>query len=76
MDTHQLDLRLHINHIETMVGCIAKSTDEQVTNQLPEFNQLVSNLRHCLSAFQDQWWMFDYRQNNLNDIGCRPQRDS
>jgi hypothetical protein len=73
METHQLDLRLSINRIETIARCIAKSTDEEVTNRLPEIDQSISNLRHCLSALQAQWWMFDYRQGSFDDIGYRPE---
>jgi len=59
MQSHQLDLRLSINHIETLIGCIAKSADAEVIQHLPQSNQAISNLRDCLSKLQIQWWMFE-----------------
>jgi hypothetical protein len=59
MQSHQIDLRLSINHIETIVGCIAKSADPEVTEYLPQSNLAISNLRECLSTLQIQWQMFD-----------------
>jgi hypothetical protein len=59
MRSHQLDLRLSINHIESIVGCIAESADAEVMQQLPQFNLALSNLRECLSKLQVQWWMFE-----------------
>jgi hypothetical protein len=59
MQSHQFDLRLSINHIETIVGCIAKSTDSEVIQHLPQSNLAISNLRECLSNLQIQWWMFE-----------------
>ena len=59
MQSHQLDLRLSINHIETIVGCIAKSADAEVTRYLPQSHLAISNLRECLSKLQIQWWMFE-----------------
>lgn len=59
MQSHQIDLRLSINHIETIVGCIAKSADAEVRDHLPQANHAISNLRECLSTLQIQWQMFD-----------------
>jgi hypothetical protein len=59
MQSHQLDLRLSINHIESIVGCIAKSADAEVIQHLPQSNLAISNLRECLSKLQIQWWMFE-----------------
>jgi hypothetical protein len=59
MQSHQVDLRLSINHIETIVGCIAKSTDSEVIQHLPQSNLAISNLRDCLSKLEIQWWMFE-----------------
>jgi hypothetical protein len=58
MQSHQIDLRLSINHIETIVGCIAKSADAEVRERLPQCNLAISNLRECLSTLQIHWHMF------------------
>jgi hypothetical protein len=72
MESHQIDLRLSINHIETIVGCIAKSPDKQVTEHLPQCNLAISNLRECLSSLQVQWLMFDGWQTRHNQPEDRP----
>jgi hypothetical protein len=59
MQSHQLDLRLSINHIQTIVGCIAKSADAEVIEHLPQSSLAISNLRECLSKLQIQWLMFE-----------------
>ena len=69
MQSHQIDLRLGINHIETIVGCIAKSTDLGVTQHLPQSNLAISNLRECLSKLQIQWRMFENWHEHQDDSG-------
>jgi hypothetical protein len=59
MQSHQIDLRLSINHLETVIGIIAKSDDPDVRGQLDQSNLAISNLRECLSTLQLQWQMFD-----------------
>jgi hypothetical protein len=71
MQSHQIDLRLSINHIETIVGCIAKSADAEVREHLPQSNLAISNLRECLSTLQIQWQMFDGWQERHNHAGDR-----
>jgi hypothetical protein len=71
MQSHQIDLRLSINHIETIVGRIAKSSDEEVRDHLPQANQAISNLRECLSTLQIQWQMFDGWHERNNDVEHR-----
>lgn len=66
MQSHQIDLRLGINHIETIVGCIAKSTDSEVTQHLPQSNLAISNLRECLSKLQIQWRTFENSYEHHN----------
>jgi hypothetical protein len=73
MQSHQIDLRLSINHIETIVGCIAKSADAEVREHLPQSNLAISNLRECLSTLQIHWQMFDGWHERHNDIGDRPE---
>jgi len=73
MQTHQVDLRLSINQIETMVGCIAKSADPDVTEHLPQSNLAISNLRECLSTLQIHWEMFDGWHERHNQVGNRPE---
>jgi len=73
MQSHQIDLRLSINQIETMVGCIAKSADAEVREHLPQSNLAISNLRECLSKLQIQWQMFDGWHERHNDVGDRPE---
>jgi hypothetical protein len=36
MQEHQTNLRLDINRMEVIVGCIAKSSDEEVVKYLPD----------------------------------------
>ena len=70
MQSHQIDLRLSINHIEAIVGCIAKSADADVKEHLPQSNLAISNLRECLSKLQAQWQIFDgwhERHNHSED---------
>ena len=69
MQSHQIDLRLNINHIETIVGCIAKSADSVVIQHLPQSNLAISNLRECLSNLQTQWWMFENWHERNNQTG-------
>ena len=69
MQSHQIDLRLSINHIETIVGSIAKSVDAEVREHLPQTNLAISNLRECLSTLQLQWQMFDGWQERHNHPG-------
>ena len=69
MQSHQIDLRLSINHIETIVGCIAKSDDAEVREHLPQSNLAISNLRECLSTLQVQWQMFDGWHERHNHPG-------
>ena len=71
MHSHQIDLRLSINHIETIVGSIAKSADAEVREHLPQSNLAISNLRECLSTLQIQWQMFDGWQERHNHAGDR-----
>jgi hypothetical protein len=72
MQSLQLDLRLSINHMETIVGCIAKSDDAEVREHLPQSNLAILNLRECLSTLQSQWQMFDSWHERHNDIRDRP----
>jgi hypothetical protein len=72
MQSHQIDLRLGINHIETIVGCIAKSTDLGVTQHVHQSNLAISNLRECLSKLQIQWRMFENWDEHQNDSGSPP----
>ena len=69
MQSHQMDLRLNINYIETIVGCIAKSADSVVIQHLPQSNLAISNLRECLSNLQVQWWMFENWHERHNQTG-------
>jgi hypothetical protein len=69
MQSHQIDLRLNINHIETVVGCIAKSADSVVIQHLPQSNLAISNLRECLSNLEIQWWMFENWHKRHNQTG-------
>jgi hypothetical protein len=57
MRSHQLELRLSTNHIESIVECFAKSADAEVKQYLPESSLAITNLRECLSKLQIQWWM-------------------
>jgi hypothetical protein len=47
---HQIDLRLDINQMEAIVGCIAKSKDDEVVKYLPDANRAISSLRVCASV--------------------------
>jgi hypothetical protein len=76
MRSHQLDLRLSINHIETIVGCIAKSADAEVIQHLPQSNLAISNLRECLSKLQIQWSMFENWQEHHNNAGNPAESDA
>jgi hypothetical protein len=73
MQSHQIDLRLSINHIETIVGCIAKSANAEVREHFPQSNRAISNLRECLSTLQVQWQMFDSWHERHNVIGDRSE---
>jgi hypothetical protein len=73
MQSLQIDLRLSINHMETIVGHIAKSVDAEVREQLPQSNLTISNLRECLSTLQIQWQMFDGWHERDDDFGDRPE---
>jgi hypothetical protein len=67
MQVHRTNLRLDINQMEAIVGCIAKSTDEEVVNYLPEANLAISNLRGCLSTFEAHRQMFEICQRSFAD---------
>ena len=69
MRSHQIDLRLNINQIETTVGCIAKTADSVVTQHLSQSNLAISNLRECLSNLQIQWRMFENWHERNNQSG-------
>jgi len=71
MQSHEIDLRLSINHIETIVGCIAKSNDAEVREHLPQSNLAISNLRECLSTLQIHWQIFDGWQERHIHAGDR-----
>ena len=73
MHSHQLDLRLSINHMETIVGGLAKSTDAEVREHILQSNLAISNLRECLSTLQVQWQIFDGWQERENHAGDRPE---
>lgn len=66
MHAHQIDLRLDINRVEYIVGCIAKSNAKEVVNHLPEVNLAISHLRECLSTFEAHRRMFEDRQRNFD----------
>jgi hypothetical protein len=59
MLNHQTDLRININHIEAVVGCIAKSSDQEVTKHLPDANEAISNLRECLCTLREKWQIYN-----------------
>jgi hypothetical protein len=75
MRSHQLDLRLSTNHIESIVECFAKSADAEVKQRLPEFSLAISNLRECLSKLQIQWWMFENWYEHDNYTGNPAEAD-
>jgi hypothetical protein len=62
MERHQTNLRLDINHMEVIVGRIAKSTDEEVVRYLPDVNISISSLRECLLTLQVHWRIFEIKQ--------------
>jgi hypothetical protein len=66
MEAHQTNLRLDINHMEVIVGCIAKSTDEDVVKYLPEANESISSLRECLSTLNVHWRIFEIKQGSVD----------
>jgi hypothetical protein len=67
MQAHQTNVRLDINRMEAIVGCIAKSSDEEVVKYLPDANQTISNLRECLSTLGAHRQIFELRQRSLDD---------
>lgn len=67
MQIHQTNLRLDINHVEAIVGCIAKSSDEDVVKHLPDTNLAISNLRECLSTFEVYRQMLETDQRTFDD---------
>jgi len=67
MRIHQTNLRLDINRVEAIVGCIAKSTDEDVVKHLPETNLAISNLRERLLDFEAHRQMFEVGQRAVDD---------
>jgi len=67
MQSHQTNLRLDINHLEVIVGCIAKSEDVQVVNYLSEVNLSISSLRECLSTLNVHWRIFEIKQGELDN---------
>jgi hypothetical protein len=62
---HQTNLRLDINQMEAIVGCIAKSKDEEVVKYLPDANQAISNLRSCLSSLETDRQIFEFNQGRF-----------
>ena len=64
---HQTDLRININYMETIVGDIAKSSDEKVTKHLSEANTAISNLRSCLSTIREKWQIFEIRLESIDE---------
>jgi hypothetical protein len=73
MQSHQIDLRLSINHTESIVRCIAKSDDAEVKGHLPQSNLAISTLRDCLSTLRIQWQMFDGWHERHYHVGDRPE---
>ena len=71
MRIHQTNLRLDINRVEAIVGCIAKSNDAEVREHLPQSNLAISNLRECLSTLQIHWQIFDGWQERHIHAGDR-----
>jgi hypothetical protein len=67
MRIHQTDLRLDINHVEAIVGCIAKSSDDDVVKHLPDTNLAISNLRECLSTFEAHRLTFEIDLGAVHD---------
>ena len=72
MRSHEIQLRLNINLVETVVGCIAKSSDAEVRQHLPQSNLAISNLRERLSTLHIQWQMFDGWQERHGHAGDLP----
>ncbi|MGA2538245.1 MAG: hypothetical protein ABSF53_19705 [Terracidiphilus sp.] len=66
MEAHQTNLRLDINHMEVIVGCIAKSTDDEVMKYLPDVNESISSLRECLSTLQVHWRIFEIKRGHVH----------
>ena len=62
---HQTNLRLDINQMEAIVGCIAKSKDEEVVRYMPDANQAISNLRSCLSSLEADRQIFEFNQGRF-----------
>jgi len=73
MQSHQVDLRLSVNHIETSIGCIAKSADSEVRQHLRESNLAISNLRECLSKLEIKWWMFENWHERHSHVRDHPE---
>jgi hypothetical protein len=71
MEAHQTNLRLDINHMEVIVGCIAKSTDEDLVKYLPAANESISSLRECLSTLTVHWRIFEIKRGS---VGLRADR--
>jgi hypothetical protein len=72
MQSHQIDLRLSINQMETIVGYFAKSADAEVKEHLPQSNIAILNLRECLSMLQIEWQIFDGWHASHSHPGDRP----
>jgi hypothetical protein len=65
MHAYQTNLRLDINHLEAIVGRIAKCTDEEVVKYLPDASESISSLRECLSTLVVHWRIFEIKQEAL-----------
>lgn len=75
LQSHQIDLRLGINHMETIVGRIAKSADVEVREQLTQANLAIFNLRESLATFQIDRQVFDGWQERHNYVEVRYLQD-
>ena len=73
MQSHEVDLRLSINHVETIVGFIAKNPDSELKKHVPQFNLAIANLRECLSTIHVQWQMFDSWHESHDRAEDRPE---
>jgi hypothetical protein len=73
MRSHQLELRLSTNHIESIVECFAKSADAEVKQYLPESSLAITNLENASQSSRSNGGCSRIGMNTITTLGILPK---
>jgi hypothetical protein len=68
MQAHRTYLRLDIDHMEVILRCIARSTDDEMAKYVLDFKESIASLRERLATLQAHWRIFEVKQRILDGV--------